>query len=193
MQGEDANGNKTIDMPVTNIKYVEGAESVVTSIEQGDGTIKVTTKVNGEVDIKEIEAGKVKSVNGKTGDVEVDVGVTSVNNKTGAVTLKESPSDMTDYIVESYRNGTEWYDVYRSGKVRQGGSISHSNSNTSITFLKAFGNLPRISLDAISNKNNYISIAYIVSNSITTTGVTAGQCDINGTKMSGVLQWVAEG
>lgn len=28
---------------------------------------------------------------------------------------------IADYIVESYRNGTEWYEVYKSGKVRQGG------------------------------------------------------------------------
>lgn len=42
------------------------------------------------------EAGKVKSVNGKTGDVVVDVPVESVNGKTGDVVLYQySTTDLT--------------------------------------------------------------------------------------------------
>lgn len=190
MQGEDANGNKTMDMPVTNIKYVEGAESVVTSIEQGDGTIKVTTKIDGEVTEKEIEAGKVKSVNGKTGDVVVDVGVTSVNNKTGAVTLKESPSDMTDYIIESYRNGTEWYEIYKSGKVRQGGKYTGSpNSNITVTLHKPFANTEYSVFRAnITSVTDGISAAYYAVNTLTTTSFKM----YAHSKVSGSY-WVAEG
>ena len=48
---------------------------------------------------------------------------------------------ISDYIIESYRNGTEWYEVYKSGKVRQGGRFTCSDfTNTNTTFLKVFAN-----------------------------------------------------
>ncbi|MBR6636263.1 MAG: hypothetical protein IKK97_02310, partial [Phascolarctobacterium sp.] len=42
------------------------------------------------------------------------------------------------YIIESYRNGTEWYEVYKSGKVRQGGISTSSSENVTITLLKEY-------------------------------------------------------
>ena len=48
-------------------------------------------------------------------------------------------SGISDYIVESYRNGTEWYEVYKSGKVRQGGQVRYSSTrdkHQTITLLK---------------------------------------------------------
>lgn len=51
---------------------------------------------------------------------------------------------ITDYIVESYRNGTEWYEVYKSGRVRQGGYSTASGVNDinggTITLLKQMAN-----------------------------------------------------
>lgn len=41
---------------------------------------------------------------------------------------------ISDYIIESYRSGTEWYDIYKSGKVRQGGAVSVDNSGTNKNF-----------------------------------------------------------
>lgn len=38
--------------------------------------------------------------------------------------VQTSVDTIIDYIIESYRNGTEWYEVYKSGKVRQGGYIA---------------------------------------------------------------------
>lgn len=43
-----------------------------------------------------------------------------------------------DYIVETYRNGTEWYEVYKSGKVRQGGEMG--SSVKTVTLLKKMAN-----------------------------------------------------
>lgn len=51
------------------------------------------------------------------------------------------PTDATDYIIESYRNGTEWYEVYKSGKVRQGGiAATPTTGYKDITFLKPMAN-----------------------------------------------------
>ena len=54
--------------------------------------------------------------------------------------VNSSMSGISDYIVESYRNGTEWYEVYKGGKVRQGGQIASAGSTTTVTLLKNFAN-----------------------------------------------------
>lgn len=69
---------------------------------------------------------------------------------------------ISDYIIESYRNGTEWYEVYKSGKVRQGGytgstSQQHDTKYT-ITLLKE-----------MANTNYYVNFQVI-------TDITTGTC-----------------
>lgn len=70
--------------------------------------------------------------------------VTFVDGTQKTLTTQDTGNDMTDYIVESYRNGTEWYEVYKSGKVRQGGYAKYtgsgysSNSEQTINLLKPF-------------------------------------------------------
>ena len=46
-------------------------------------------------------------------------------------------SSNLDYVVESYQNGTDWYKIYKSGFVEQGGV---SSTGTTVNFLKAFAN-----------------------------------------------------
>ena len=69
---------------------------------------------------------------GETDVANVMQAVEQVQTSVG--TLEQGVGTAVDYIVESYRNGTEWYEVYKSGKVRQGGKISSST----VTYLKAF-------------------------------------------------------
>ena len=54
--------------------------------------------------------------------------------QTSVQTVDNKITGISDYIVESYRNGTEWYEVYKSGKVRQGGR----NTKSTVTLLKSF-------------------------------------------------------
>lgn len=42
-----------------------------------------------------------------------------------------------DYVVESYKDGSNWYKVYKSGWCEQGGKITNA-SNTDINLLKPF-------------------------------------------------------
>jgi hypothetical protein len=56
--------------------------------------------------------------------------------QTGLGTLEQGVGTAIDYIVESYRNGTEWYRIWKSGWVEQGGY--DSNSSGTITLHKAF-------------------------------------------------------
>ena len=45
--------------------------------------------------------------------------VEQVQTQVGAI--EQGVGTAIDYVVESWRNGAEWYEVYKSGKVRQGG------------------------------------------------------------------------
>lgn len=50
-------------------------------------------------------------------------------------------SSNIDYVVESYQNGTEWYRVYKSGWVEQGGTIDSATTNgTLVALLKPYKN-----------------------------------------------------
>lgn len=81
----------------------------------------------GEADVANVMQA-VEQVQTSVGTLEQGVG-----------TLEQGVGTAIDYIIESYRNGTEWYEVYKSGKVRQGGRKG-ANNNVYITFLKPFAN-----------------------------------------------------
>lgn len=102
---------------------------------------------------------------------------------------KNSINGISDYIVESYRNGTEWYEVYKSGKVRQGGRFTCVDyQDTSKTFVKAFANNSYtliLSKSDVGYGNYGQAWTGIVSRS--TTGFVSKN---NGTKN---VDWVAEG
>lgn len=79
-------------------------------------------------------------------------------------------SDISDYIIESYRNGTEWYDVYKSGKVRQGGvQYSTTQVTKTVNFLKPYLDKPTLVLTPVTKYNSPSSEIYFniqsVSNS----------------------------
>ncbi len=50
--------------------------------------------------------------------------INALTNKAN-IDLSNTPSNI-DYVVESYRNGTEWYRIYKSGWVEQGGMFTNS-------------------------------------------------------------------
>lgn len=49
-------------------------------------------------------------------------------------------SENIDYVVESYNSGTDWYRIYKSGWIEQGGVTSTSVNHEVVTFLKPFSN-----------------------------------------------------
>ena len=73
----------------------------------------------------------------------------------------DANDDSIDYIVERYNSGTNWYRVYKSGWVEQGGLVNVSG-NATVTFLKPFQNANYIiSAQALTNstsdKSNFSS------------------------------------
>lgn len=60
----------------------------------------------------------------------------------------------TDYVTESYNNGTNWYQVWRSGRIQQGGLLSDGRGALTITLLKKFPNTTYIAL-GLRRENAY--------------------------------------
>ena len=74
---------------------------------------------------------------GETDIAQVLQGVEETQNRISVV--EDSTVGISDYIVESYRSGTEWYEVWKSGKVRQGGQVRYSairDKHQQVTLLK---------------------------------------------------------
>ena len=101
------------------------------------------------------------------------------DNSTKTLTTQNKPSDMNDYIVETYQNGYSWYRVWESGLIEQGGRYYTSsykrNIIATITFQKAF-----------SSKANTITITPIDVNTSSTSEVaTIGVSSIRKTSFLG--------
>ena len=74
-------------------------------------------------------------VNAENTDVkDVLTGIENVNTRMSKLEY--------DYVIENYRNGTNWYRVWKSGWIEQGGRYTHTSIslswNTTITLFKPF-------------------------------------------------------
>jgi hypothetical protein len=67
---------------------------------------------------------------------EVDVGILTeqLNGKQDVL------GNNVDYVVESYNDGTNWYRVYKSGWVEQGGKVTSQSALLSVSLLKPYAN-----------------------------------------------------
>lgn len=88
---------------------------------------------------------------------EIDVGnlLEQVNNKLDR-DFGNAPSNI-DAIVESYRNGSDWYEIYKSGKIKQGGIAASVAAGATVPLLK-------------SMKTGYNIIGSTTAKAITTAG-----------------------
>lgn len=97
------------------------------------------------------------------------------------------------YLVESYRNGTEWYRVYSDGWIEQGGEFTQSSPFT-LTFPKAFTTTSYvISLNASDMTPNDNMLSVTSWNNKTATGVKI-YISYNGTAVNNQpCDWIAFG
>ena len=107
--------------------------------------------------------------------------------------VEDNTVGISDYIIESYRNGTEWYEVYKSGKVRQGGYSVVGVVN----FLKPFKDTTyTISGMVLADASEYTEHLTILKNEKLTNKVTiktAQYSSAAGTKVGYHVNWIAEG
>ena len=93
--------------------------------------------------------------------------MTALNGK--ANTDLSNVSSNIDYVVESYQNGTEWYKIYKSGWVEQGGTLDGNPPKTNgpegtftINFLKPFvdTNYTVTGACAYQEENHYVNLNF---------------------------------
>lgn len=87
--------------------------------------------------------GTVTNV-GSTDVANISTGLTQAETRISALATSKVDKEGNAWVVEFYRNGTEWYRVWSDGWVEQGGYISNNGSANNyaatVTFLKAFAN-----------------------------------------------------
>ena len=68
--------------------------------------------------------------------------ITSFSPKSVFQAVDRNELNNSDYVVESYKAGSYWYRVYKSGWIEQGGifNVSENNTTINITYRKPFAN-----------------------------------------------------
>lgn len=107
----------------------------------------------------------VISTEGQTAEVQIDINKVYEDMNLKADKNLSNISSNIDYVVETYQNGTDWYRVYKSGWVEQGGRASTSNSKQTITLLKPFSDENYCLVSGNNNGASYAQVCacYIIS------------------------------
>ena len=83
----------------------------------------------------------VISTEGQTAEINIDINKVYEDLNIKANSDLSNVSANIDYVVESYNDGTNWYRVYKSGWIEQGGTfISPNNTTITVNLLKPFAN-----------------------------------------------------
>lgn len=91
-------------------------------------------------------------------------------NTAKANTDLSNVSSNIDYIVEKYQSGLNWYRVYKSGWIEQGGSELTAVGTKTINLLKPYKNTSfKVLTTGRSNENRTINVSGRTSNTITVT------------------------
>ena len=131
-------------------------------------------------------------------DINVNELSESINDKADRDLLNASPN--VDVVIETYKSGTSWYRLYKSGWIEQGGYVNSlpCDNYASVTFLKAF-------IDTNYFFTNQVESAYAIGNgwdggnadevytSRTTTGTVVTGDGISDSKTHYGFFWIAKG
>ena len=87
--------------------------------------------IEGKINSVEVFYYMVISTEGQTASVEIDINKVYEDLNLKATTDLSNVDANIDYVVESYQNGTNWYRVYKSGWIEQGG---RAEANATINY-----------------------------------------------------------
>lgn len=114
--------------------------------------------------------------------------------QTSVGTLEQGVGTAIDYIVESYRNGTEWYEVYKSGKVRQGGKSNTAQSWRPITLSVPMANTDyNVQVTSEGYQKDLRSGVACSNVDRTTTSLSVTSIQTNNTYSNQTVDWIVEG
>lgn len=153
---KDSDGVTTIDYPLTSTEMVEGLEEFVKT---HSTSLTLPLPLN---------KGGTGADNAKVARKNLGLATVASSGDYNDLSNKPSiPLKPKAYIVETYRNGTEWYRVWSDGWLEQGGQVVKV-TNGNITFLKAFKYIPTI-VTSVSNAYNVTFGGFVVNQSVSTT------------------------
>ena len=188
--GGNVGASATIDT-TTNVQYLLGLTT--DSTKSGIVAKMSSTKTTGQWLIVAFgtasNIGNADVANVMQAVEQVQSGLTTTDNKIVGI---------SDYIIESYRNGTEWYEVYKSGKVRQGGVITDKSNQyaRTINFLKPYTNTKYVLSGSLyEDKYSWEQASVFQLRPNTTSKCYAYVTAYNGAQSTAevTFSWVAEG
>lgn len=113
--------------------YVNGASGI-----SQDAT---KSGIEGKINSIEVFYYMVVSTEGQTANVEIDINKVYEDLNLKANSNLSNVSADIDYVVESYNDGTNWYRVYKSGWIEQGGILRNRTEEVkTFNLLKPFAN-----------------------------------------------------
>ena len=100
-------------------------------------------------------------------------------------------------VIEEWHEGTEWYRVWSSGLVEQGGlaDVTNASNGKEVTFLKAFSTVV-LNMTATVKDNteeNLLAVGCFTDGSISLTGVTARALNSADIPIKAKVFWYASG
>lgn len=153
---KDSDGVTTIDYPLTSAEMVEGLEEFVKT-----HSTSLTLPLP-------ITKGGTGADNAKVARKNLGLATVASSGDYNDLSNKPSiPLKPKAYIVETYRNGTEWYRVWSDGWLEQGGQVVKVTDGN-ITFLKAFKYIPTI-VTSVSKAYNVTLGGFVINQSVSTT------------------------
>ena len=120
----------------------------------------------GSTDVSAIAQGLTEAENRISAIAQ---GLTEAENRISAIEDNKVDKEGNAWVVEFYRNGTEWYRVWSDGWVEQGGKCQ---ANATKTYLKPFANTNYTGFVGSYNTTNY-SYSFAINNRTATSGKMA--------------------
>lgn len=120
-----------------NVGTARSGITLINSVSIGITTDPLKSGVEGKINSVEVFYYMVISTEGQTASVEIDINKVYEDLNIKANTSLSNVTANIDFVVESYQNRNNWYRVYKSGWIEQGGKITSINKNTiTINLLK---------------------------------------------------------
>lgn len=142
----------------------------LSNLSMGVATDPTKSGLVGQLDVNSVEVFyyMVISTEGQTASVEIDINKVYEDLNIKANTSLSNVASNIDYVVERYNDGTNWYRVYKSGWIEQGGILRNRTEEVkTFNLLKPFadtnytGNAGICTASAM--ENNYPTTIYGIS------------------------------
>lgn len=130
-----------------------------------------------------------------------------VAKQLAAITADQTTKKVLDYlkangggnykVIEEWHEGTEWYRVWSSGLIEQGGlaDVTNASNGKEVTFLKAFSMVVLNMTATVKDNTESALLAFgcFTDGSISLTGVTVRGLDSTNTPIKAKVFWYASG